>query len=138
MRQFIRKKYSGNVNLLKDDEDLFSNGFGDNGSYDNYVYKNIEKNMENRENTIWDSVPTNDLFDYLDFGNFPFIIRKKYRIWKIGKNMTELLQIIVSSRNIPAHHSGPDELGNLSPLDANLHYFTCRKIIVYFENIMKI
>ena len=138
MREFIRKKYSGNINLLKDDPDLFTNGFGNNGPYDNYVYKIIEKNMKNSEDTIWEQKPIDDLFDCLDFGNFPFLIRKKYSSWKIPKDMTELLQTITSSRNTPAHHSGPDDLGNLSPLDANLHYFACRKIIVLFENKMKI
>ena len=138
LRQFIRKKYSGNINFLKDDEDLVSDGFGNNISRDNYVYKNIEKNLKDRENTIWEQKPINDLFDCLDFGNFPFIIRKKYTSWKLPKNTIELLKIITSSRNTPAHHSGPDELGNLSPLDANLHYYTCRKIIVFFENKMKI
>jgi tetratricopeptide (TPR) repeat protein len=138
MREFIRKKYSGNINLLKDDPDLFTHGFGNNGQYDNYVYKNIEKNMKNREDTIWEQKPIDDLFDCLDFGNFPFLIRKKYRSWEIPKDTTELLQTITSSRNTPAHHSGPDELGNLNPLDSNLHYFACRKIIILFENKMKI
>jgi tetratricopeptide (TPR) repeat protein len=138
MRQIIRKKYSGNINLLKDDKDLFSNGYGNNKPEDNYVYTSIEKNMIDREDAIQEQKPINDLFDCLDFGNFPFIILRKYKSWKFSKHAVELLKTIASSRNTPAHHSGPDELGNLSTLDANLHYITCRKIIVYFEDKMKI
>lgn len=138
VRQFIRNKYSGNINFLKDDKDLFSNGFDNDKSKDNYVYRSIEKNFKRRENSIQEQEPINDLFDCLDFGNFPFIILRKWKSWELSKNSVDLLKTIVSGRNTSSHHSGPGEFGNLSHLDTTLHYVTCKKIIAYFEDKLRI
>ena len=136
--QFIRKKYSGNINILKDDRSLFSNGHMRNKPFDNYSYKKIEKTLEDRNNTINEQKPINDLFDCLDFSDFPYIFRQKNKIWKIPPDLISRLQILTSNRNTPAHHSGPDSLGNLGSVDANQHFFTCRQIIEYLKKQMKI
>jgi tetratricopeptide (TPR) repeat protein len=138
VRQYIRTKYSKNINLLKEDRELFSNGYDGNGANDNYVYKKIEQSLREKEESISEQRPISDLFDCMDFGFFPFIFRKKFRYWKLGNKIVNLFEILTPGRNTSAHYSGPDELGNLSTLDAQLHYVTCRKIIVYLENKMKI
>ena len=138
VRQYIRTKYSKNINLLKEDRELFSNGYTGKNPYDNYIYKKIEQSLRDKEDSISEQKPISDLFDCMDFGFFPFIFRNKFRSWRLGKKTSSLFDILTPGRNTSAHYSGPDEFGNLSHLDATLHYVTCRKIIVYLENKMKI
>jgi tetratricopeptide (TPR) repeat protein len=138
VRQYIRIKYSKNINLLKEDQELFSRGYDGQQPYDNYTYKKIEQSLREKEDSISEQKPISDLFDCMDFGFFPYIFRKKSRSWRLAKKISSLFDILTPNRNTPAHFSGPDELGNLSPLDAQLHYVTCRKIIIYFEDKMRI
>jgi tetratricopeptide (TPR) repeat protein len=138
MREFIRKKYSGNINFLKDDKSLFSNGHNGKKPFGNYIYTKIEDTLKNRNNTMIKQKPINDLFDCLDFSDFPYIFRKKNLIWETQPDLISRLSILVSNRNTPAHHSGPDNLGNLDPVDSNQHFFTCIQTIRHIQEKMKI
>ena len=78
------------------------------------------------------------MFDCLDFTDFPYMFRHKNPIWGIPPDLISRLQTIASDRHTPAHHSGPDSLGNLGPLDANQHYYTCLQVLRKIEEKLKI
>ena len=122
----------------KEDEDLFSTGRKRDKPFDNYTYKKIEQTLKNRINTVNEQKHIVDLFDCLDFADFPYIFRKKNQIWETPPDLNSRLSILASNRNTPAHHSGPDNLGNLGPVDSNQHFFTCRQIIRHIQGKMKI
>ena len=120
LQQFIRRKCDSKIDLLKKD-------FPD-------IYQKAQKIMVSAQSSGIKRKESDDIFDYLDFGDFPYIIKTKK--WINSNDIMNNLYNLNNFRRTRAHFDGP-EMGELDSIDANSCYYQCLQVIRYFENLEK-
>ena len=121
LQKFIRKKLNGKVDILK--KDFWRN------------IQNAERIMISAQHSNIHRKASDDVFDYLDFGDFPYIIEQKQLVH--SRDIINNLYNIKNFRHVIAHFDGP-EMGDLDGIDANSCYYQCLQVIRYFENLEKV
>ena len=118
LQNYIRKKFNA-------DHKVFESRFPVNYSKADGLFKNSLNSGLKRKLAL-------DVFSYVDFGDFPYIISKMNE--ETPKDIISSLHQIKACRNIMAHFDGPEK-GDLDVIDSNLCYFGCMKLIRYFKDL---
>jgi len=116
--EFVRKRYSSNIKVFQKDFQT--------------TYFKISKIAEDANNSGIVKKETKDLFDHIDFGDFPYIMQTK-RDWKIPKDILNSLFNAKDYRNTIAHFGGPEK-GELDKIDSFAAFSDSMRLIRYFEN----
>ncbi len=124
INEFIRKKYNSNIKSFQNDDQLFANRL-------NQTHRKISDLGEKDNDSGIVKKETKDLFDYIDFGDFPFIMKRK-KSWNIPMDIMNSLYNAKDYRNTIAHFGGPEE-GELDIIDSNAAYSDSIRLIRYFE-----